>query len=320
MNSQQIEYVLAVAEERSFSKAAQKLFVTQPSLSQVIAKLENQFGTQFFDRSTNPVQITQAGSIFLKHAKEICSHENMIKSEINELSELKNGTLNIGTTPFRASCLLAPSITSFHRKHNNIRIKIIEDNPDNLKNLLMDGSIDIAITKGRFNSNLFCTEKIMTDKLYIAVSENNPINRGMSDFRLSADDIKTNRVEKLSKKKVDVSFFRDENFLMIKNDNAVDEIIAEFIEHFGFKPNIAMCANHIETLFAFVLSGMGIAFIPEMFIRFANIQYHAVYYQIGSLCSDVYVVSKRGRQISKATDEYKNILKQFINLSNLFYI
>ena len=82
MNSQQIRYVMTVAEEKSFSKAARKLFITQPSLSQVISKLETQLDAQLFDRSTNPLQITQAGRIFLKHAKEICLREEMIKNEI----------------------------------------------------------------------------------------------------------------------------------------------------------------------------------------------------------------------------------------------
>ena len=154
MNSQQIRYVMTVAEEKSFSKAARKLFITQPSLSQVISKLENQLDAQLFDRSTNPLQITQAGRIFIKHAKEMCTHEEMIKREISEISELKSGVLNIGTAPFLASCLLVPSITSFNRMYNNVSIRISEEEPENLKKLILEGNIDIAVTKGSFSSKL----------------------------------------------------------------------------------------------------------------------------------------------------------------------
>lgn len=320
MNSQQIRYVITVAEEKSFSKAARKLFITQPSLSQVISKLETQLDAQLFDRSTNPLQITQAGRIFLKHAKEICLREEMIKNEISEISELKSGILNIGTTPFLASCLLVPSITSFNRKYNNISIRISEEEPENLKKLILEGNIDIAVTKGKFSSELFSAEKIMSDRLYIAVAENNPINRTLTSFRISADDIKNNMIRKIPEKPVDMAVFRKEKFLVIRHDKTVEEISDKFSEDFGFTPDIAMCANHISTIFSFVLSGMGVALIPEMFIKFSNIMYHAVYYQADAWCSDIFMISKKDRNIGRAANEYKNILKQFaVSLSRRYY-
>ncbi len=313
MNLQQIEYVLKIAEERSFSKAAKKLFITQPSLSQIIAKLETQLGVQLFDRTTNPVQITQAGRIFIKHAREIITADELIKSEIAELSELKRGVLNIGTNPFMASCLLAPSMTKFVSEYNDIKINICEDTSENLEKFLMDGTVDFAVSTGRFDSNVFKCEHLVCDKLYLAVSEKNLINRNLTGYRIFADDIKNNSQRINDIQPVDVTVFRNQKFMFIKNDDTVEKINEKFISTFGFAPETSVYSNHIETLFSFVLSDIGIAFIPEIFIKFANIQYHPVYYSVDIPKSSIKLIEKSNRQLSDTANEYKNILMQFFH-------
>ena len=106
MTSQQIEYVLAVAEQRSFSKAAQKLYVTQPSLSQYVMNIEKQLGVQLFDRSTSPIRLTQAGEAFVRSAEQIKVIEDNLMNELSDIAEIKSGSLKIGASTFRASCLL----------------------------------------------------------------------------------------------------------------------------------------------------------------------------------------------------------------------
>lgn len=311
MNLQQIEYVMAVAEERSFSKAAKKLFITQPSLSQVIAKLETQLGTQIFDRSTNPLQITQAGSIFIKYAKQIIKTDEQLRYEISELSELKKGVMNIGTNPFRASCLLAPGMTEFSRKYKGIKINLFEESPANLEKMLINGNIDLAVTHGNFDKNIFNCIPLTSEKVYLAVSENNPVNRNISDFRLFAEDIKNNSSRKNSVNPVDITMLRKEKFMLLRNDNTADEIDEKFINTFGFSPDVSVYTGHIETLFSFVLSGIGMAFIPESFIKYANVRYHPVYYSVTAPPMDVMIVSKRNRIIPKSAEEYIKILTGF---------
>ena len=107
MTSQQIEYVLAVAEQRSFSKAAQKLYVTQPALSQYVMNIEKQLGVQLFDRSTSPIRLTQAGEAFVRSAEQIKVIEDNLMNELSDIAEIKSGSLKIGASTFRASCLLS---------------------------------------------------------------------------------------------------------------------------------------------------------------------------------------------------------------------
>ena len=111
--SQQIEYVLTLAEEKSFSKAAQKLYVTQPSLSQFIKNLEKELRVPIFDRSTSPIRLTPAGEAFVNAARKIKAIEDELNQQIADLTNLNTGDLRIGTSPFRASCLLPKSIAKF---------------------------------------------------------------------------------------------------------------------------------------------------------------------------------------------------------------
>ena len=116
MTPLQIEYMLVLAQERSFSKAAKLLCVTQPSLSQLILNLEGQLDVQLFDRSTSPIRLTQAGEIFVDAALKMKLEENNMLKRLSDLQELKTGTLKIGTSPFRASCLLSKSIAEFQKQ------------------------------------------------------------------------------------------------------------------------------------------------------------------------------------------------------------
>ncbi len=310
MNFQQIEYVIKVAEELSFSKASKKLFITQPSLSQVISKLETQLGFQIFDRTTSPIQITQAGAIFIKHAKEMMKSNELIKSEVAELNDMKRGILNIGVN--LSKYLLAPSISEFSSNYSSIKINVFEDNPSTLEKMLINGTIDLAVTVGKFDEKLFNREILVNDRMYLAVSERNPINRNFSSNRLFAEDIKSGSLKMFEI--VDLSLFRNQKFMFIKYDDAIETITQKFMNNFGFVPDIAVSANSIETLFSFVLSDIGVAFVPEMFIKFANINYHPVYYPIDIPNNIVMLVTKKNRPLPECAKEYKKVLKHFSSL------
>jgi DNA-binding transcriptional LysR family regulator len=148
MTSQQIEYLLILAEERSFSKASQRLYVTQPSLSQFVKNLENELHTQLFDRSTSPIRLTPSGDAYVKAAKKIKSIEEELNNQIADLTNLQSGQLNIGTSPFRASCLLPKSIAEFHKKYPGVELHINENQMIDLEEATLEGMLDLYIGTG----------------------------------------------------------------------------------------------------------------------------------------------------------------------------
>lgn len=314
MTSQQIEYVLTLAEEKSFSKAAQKLYVTQPSLSQFIKNLEKELHTQIFDRSTSPIRLTQAGEAFVKAARKIKAIEDELNQQIADLTNLKIGELRIGTTPFCASCLLPKSIAKFHEFYPGITIHIIEQATHNLEEALMDGSIDLYIGTGSFNETIIHTEKLAVEQLYLAVSPKNPLNNDMETFQISDYDIKMDTLKLHKTPAVDLSAFQSGHFIFPSQNHKFYATASEFCLSAGFNPYIILFSERLETSFSWTLAGIGCTFIPDSLIKFANYKNHPIYYKLNhpkstrSLC----VAYRKNRYLSRVAVEYIALLKKLI--------
>ncbi len=125
MTSQQLEYIIALADEKSFSKASHKLYISQPALSQFVKNLESELNVQLFDRSTTPIKLTYAGELYVKSARKIQSIMTELNNELADLTILNIGELSIGTIPFRAASMLPKSIVAFRKKYPGITLILL---------------------------------------------------------------------------------------------------------------------------------------------------------------------------------------------------
>lgn len=316
MTSQQIEYVLTLAELKSFSKAAQKLYVTQPSLSQYISNLEKQLGISLFDRSTTPIRLTPAGEVYIAAAQKMRDLEEDLANELYDLMALKKGTLKIGTSSFRASYLLAKSIAAFHAQYPAITITIMEDSMENLLPLMQQGKLDLVIGTYAFDCKTFHVEELAPEQLYLAVPPAHPLNETLKDYRLTASDIKNNSLQALMAPAVDLSLLQDVPFICTTEGEYSTEIIHTLCETAHFKPHTLLEVKTLDTLFSLTLSGLGLSLIPDTLIRFGNFHQHPYYYALNHpLCkSTISLVSKRNGYFSKIALEYSLLLKQLISI------
>ena len=184
MTTQQIQCIITLAEEGSFSKAAKKLFVTQPSISQLIKNMESQLGSPLFDRSSSPIQLTPIGQAYYDAAKKILSTERELENSISDINNL-----TIGTTPFRGSCMLPKSFAAFAKKFPDVKLDVITDSVKELQNLLLSGEIDICIEATDFDNELFYTEDLATEHYYLAVSKENPFNETHKEQQRKTSDV-----------------------------------------------------------------------------------------------------------------------------------
>ena len=314
MTSQQIKYVLVLEEERNFSKAAKRLFVTQPSLSQFIKNLEDQLKTVLFDRSTSPLKLTPGGEAYVNAARKIQAVENELDNLLEDLSDLQIGELTIGTSPFRSSFLLSRCIAAFHLKYPRIKLNIITDSINVLGNLLLEGKIDICIDIDVFDHKLFQTEILSDETYYLAVPKNHPFNLGKEALKLTQEDIISDSDHYYKSKTIDLSICKEEQFIILDREQSIHNLSMELFKESNIDPNIILYANQIETAFHWVLSGIAFTFIPDSLIRFGNYDEHPFYYKINSYkaTNEIVFVTKRNRYLSKAAKEYLLILKQLI--------
>ncbi|SHK93106.1 DNA-binding transcriptional regulator, LysR family [Selenomonas ruminantium] len=139
------KYVLQAASEGTFSAAAKRLFVSQPSLSQSIKKIEGEIGLTLFDRSQTPLQLTAAGEIYVRKARELQRIYHELLQETADLTGLKTGTLVIGSSRTRSSCYLTKPIIEFHRRYPGIRLIVKEHSVNELKMAVAAGEVDFAL-------------------------------------------------------------------------------------------------------------------------------------------------------------------------------
>ncbi len=314
MTSQQIEYVLTLAEEKSFSKAAIRLYVTQPSLSQFIKNLENELCTTLFDRRSSPIRLTAAGKVYIEAASKIRAIEQELHQQLTDLTNLKTGDLKIGTSPFRASCLLPKSIAEFYKLYPGVKIQVQEHNFSSLEKAALDGSIDLFLGTGPVDDKRFYAEELAEEQLYLAVPLECDLNDQLKDYQVSDIDIKLDNPKLHRTPPVDLSLFQNQKLINLKQENKFSEIVTDICHDASFHPDNILYSERLETSFFWTLAGIGVTIIPDTLIRFGNFEKHPVYYKLSHpkasrrLC----IAYRKNRYLTQVSTEYIAVLRRII--------
>lgn len=316
MTSQQIEYVLTLAEQGSFSKAARRLSVTQPSLSQYIINIENQLGTQLFDRSTSPIRLTAAGQAYVRTAAQIKALEENLHNEISDMSDLRTGSLRIGSTIFRASCMLPRSITEFCHRYSGVNVSVMEAGSQQLLEYVLSGEIDLIVGAGNFDPKLFEAEPLADERLLLAVPHGSELVGKLTATPLTAEDIRSSSMKFLTAKPVELPQLAGEKMIVCDDGG---EFTAEKIDGIfstvEMTPHYALKVRSVESAFAFVMAQFGSAFLPDSLVRFGDVSRHPVYYVLPDALAktDISLVYRKSGYLTKAAREYALLLKQLVS-------
>jgi len=186
MTITQLKYTLAVAEYGNFTTASEKCFVTQPTLSMQVQKLEEELGVTIFNRSTKPLQVTDVGEKVLFQAKKIVEESSRMNDVISEEKGIIGGTLKVGIIPTVSSTLLPLFLNIFIKKHKNVELKIEEYNTDTLSKKLEDNTIDCAIAATPLNNSKIIERPIYYEPFVAYVPEHHFLSGNKS---LGLDDL-----------------------------------------------------------------------------------------------------------------------------------
>ena len=186
MTITQLKYTLAVAEYGNFTTASEKCFVTQPTLSMQVQKLEEELGVTIFNRSTKPLQVTDVGEKVLIQAKKIVEESSRMNDVISEQKGIIGGTLKVGIIPTVSSTLLPLFLNIFIKKHKNVDLKIEEYNTDTISKKLEDNTIDCAIAATPLNNSKIIERPIYYEPFVAYVPEHHFLSGNKS---LGLDDL-----------------------------------------------------------------------------------------------------------------------------------
>jgi LysR family hydrogen peroxide-inducible transcriptional activator len=246
MELHQLRYVAAVARTANFSRAAEQCHVSQPSLSQQIKKLEGELGERLFDRMKRRVRLTSHGEIFLRRAARILEEVNAVKREATDAQDLLRGTLTIGVLPTIAPYLLPKVMAQFTEKYTGVEIVVQEDTTARLLKHALDYEIDFALASQPIQDERLAIKGLFSEELLLALPPGHPLVR---------------------KRTVAVADLEGEQFIVMKEGHCLGDQVLGFCDRRDVKPKISFRSSQLETVQAFVASGLGISLIPAMAAR-----------------------------------------------------
>jgi DNA-binding transcriptional LysR family regulator len=243
MELRQLEYFVAVAEEASFTRAAEKLHVAQPGVSAQIRQLERELGQELFDRSGRTVRLTEVGSTVLGYAREALGAASGARFAVDEFTGLVRGRVAVGMVVACSSVDLADLLAGFHRDHPAVEIALSEANSDELILGLLSGQLDMA---------------------YIAIGESAPAGLAMHDI---ADEPLVAAVGLEDPLAVHwtlpLEALKDRAIMCLPRGTGIRAIFDGACATAGFGPRISLEASNLGILARLASRGLGVAILPE---------------------------------------------------------
>lgn len=300
-------YVLEVYKKGSFSRAAESLYVSQPSLSASIKRIEDKIKAPIFDRSTNPISLTEIGKEYVRYAIEIDSKEKDFERCVLDFDNLLAGTIKLGGTSLFSSFMLPKIISNFKQKHPDINFEVFEDSTKNLMQKLSHGDIDIVIDNVKITSDDITASNYTEETLLLAVPNTFSVNPNLTSCALTSEDIKNGK-HLTSAKSVNITEFKDFPFILLNPENDTGKRALKIFNKHGITPNVVFNLDQQVTAFNLTGTGLGISFISDTLIKNITSNPSICYYKLKDKeCNrSVYFYRKSNRYLS-------NVCKTFIS-------
>lgn len=274
------KYVYEVYKERSFTKAAQNLYISQPSLSARIKKIEEIIGEPLFDRSTTPLQLTEVGKVYIEAAEEITQIEQRVENYINDLAGLKTGNLAVGASTLFAAYVVPSLITQFNQKFPDVHIQLIEGNTAELEEMLGSNALDFVIDNYHYDSILYNKELYCEENILLAVPKHFAVNEELGMYQLSYKNIKNKNYLNQKYPAVPLGRFADLPFIMLTQGNDTRTRGDRLCRNVGFKPNIVLEFNQQSTAYMASSTQLGATFISGILVSQLPTFENLVYYKL----------------------------------------
>lgn len=308
---QGMEYIYEVYKEKSFSKAAANLFISQPSLSANVKRIEKRIGYPVFDRSTKPLGLTECGKQYIRAIEQIMAVENEFGDFVNDWGDLRTGNLTIGGSSFFSSWVLPPLIADFARKYPSVKITLAEESTSRLAALLLNGEVDLFVDNCLLDENIFDRNIFQKEHLLLAVPRLFQVNDQLLEYQISAESIRNGSFTDSAVMPVPMEAFTNEPFIMLKQENDTGQRAFRICQENHFQPHTIFELDQQMTAYNIACSGLGISFIGDMLISRVPPNPDLVYYSLpGESCTrNIYFYWKKGRYLSRAMEEFLKNLK-----------
>jgi LysR family hydrogen peroxide-inducible transcriptional activator len=246
MEIHQLRYFVAVADEGNFSRAAAKVRVAQPSLSQQIRKLEAEIGQPLFDRLPRSVVLTEAGRSFIEYARQILASIGDARRCVDELKETVTGKLAVGAIPTIAPYVLPELVVKFQKDYPEVALELVEDVTDGITRRIDAGELDVALASTCKPSPTLRRQSLGNEPLLALIPEGDPL---ATKTLVELEDLKSKR------------------FLLLHEMHCLSQQVHHLLETRRLRPEIALAGSQLTTIARMVAAGIGVSIVPQMMVK-----------------------------------------------------
>lgn len=302
MEIRHLEYFMEVARQKSFSKAADAIHISQPSISKAIKDLESQLGVVLFYRTTKHVELTDAGENILEQAQQIVSSFKNITAQLDSLTRLQTGKIHIGLPPITGVTRFSNLLGAFKKEYPEIHIHLFEFGSKKIEMAIQDELLDIGICTPPEDHDLYERLYFIEDPLHVIMHPTNSLGQY---------------------EEIQYEQLRGEQFILYDKDFRLHDKIIEKCKDAGFSPNIVFETSQLELMTQMVAADFGIALLPSKICKsLATENFISRPFIAPPLSLQLEIVWKKNRYLSHATREFlmfakKNYAEHEENTENL---
>ena len=266
MTDREILYVSTIARCGSITKAAEQLFIAQPSLTQALHRIEAEYDTVFFHRGQGGLRLTEAGAAYLAAAERMKQAYQRMEYEIGEAAGTQRGRVTLGVTPFQGRLLLPGLLKLYHRRFPMMDLRLLENSSAQLEQLTWEGRLDLAVLHRPFRDYDLEYVSLFREEIYLAVPPDDPDYLSAS---AKGDSLPLVTAEIMSRK----------SFNMLTPNQRSRQVADNICAAAGIVPKIFFSTASFATSLALTADGIGAAFAPKSFARHYSKQYRTAYFR-----------------------------------------
>lgn len=300
MSFQEFRYILAIAEHKNLTKAAQELFVSQPTLTKHLQKLEQQIGGKIFDRNGNSFSLTYLGRRYVEHANQMLSLNQTWEKELLDIKGSKIGELNIAFPLMRSSCIVPQIMDQFYKRYPEITLNFLEEAHAIQERLLLDDKIDFAVFNETALNPKLEFETLANEEILLLIPDHHPA--------------KEKAVSSSNHRHLwmDLDFVKDEPFILHFPEQTTGRIALQLFDQYDIHPPVRIHTRSAETAVKLCSHGHGLCFVPESYIKNMELHHKPAAFSVGEsgIYSKLILAYKKGTYLTSYAREFISIIKQ----------
>ena len=310
-------YIKEIAETKSISIAAEQLGISQPALSTYLKKTEKDLGCLLFDRSRQPLELTEAGRLYMDYLEKDDALREQLKQNLSDITGLQTGKVTVGGAGFFNIAYLPLAIASFVEEYPGVSVSIVDGRVPELVSMAQKGMLDLFITPINDEPERFVYEELLEEDVFLAVPTEWEVNRQLSRKAVACPGGDGRAVENSDGRAVpltreEFACLCRETFIVLKSDQDIGRKMQALFASYGCRPDRVITAGQTMTSLALTQSGVGVSLITESSLRNCHLTNPpALYLADSDICRRrMFIAYPRNKYLSQASRELIRMLKE----------